>query len=149
MDNIFADCEVISRYTRADAIQDGTLIDLTANFSEISSQLYKFPVACTASVWAIVEAAVANKKHCNDFAGVVWDILWMSQKGIVRKIDESQHIFRVIITGVGQQRQHDFKIICHGGDEAEPVLTIMLPEEDEEETGEPLQGDSPAQTIWI
>lgn len=130
MESIFADCEIISRYTRADAIQDGTLVDLTANFPDISGQLYKFPVACTAAVWASVEAAVANKRHGNDFAGVVWDILWMSQKGIVRKIDESQHIFSVIITGVGQKRNHDFKIICHGGDEAEPVLTIMLPGED-------------------
>jgi len=130
MESIFGDCEIISKYTRADAIQDGTLIDLSANFSEISSQLYKFPVACTSAVWAIVEAAVANKKHCNDFAGVVWDVLWMSQKGIVRRIDESQYIFRVIITGTGRQKHHDLKIVCHGGDAAEPVLTILLPEED-------------------
>lgn len=130
MDSIFADCEVISRYTRADAIQDGTLVDLSANFPDISGQLYKYPVACTAAVWAIVETAVANKEHCNDFAGVVWDILWMSQRGVVRKFDDSSHIFRVIITGAGRQKYHDFKIICHGGDEAEPVLTIMLPGED-------------------
>jgi hypothetical protein len=130
MENIFADCEIISRYTRADAIQDGTLIDITANFLEISHQLYKYPVACTASVWAIVEAAVASKKHCNDFAGVIWDLLWMSQKGVVKRIDDSQHIFRVIITGAGPRRYYDFKIICHGGDQGEPVLTILMPQED-------------------
>ena len=130
MENLFLDCEVISSYTRADAIQDGTLIDLSANFPDISRQLYKYQVACTAAVWAVVEAAVANRKHCNDFAGVVWDLLWMSQKGVVKRIDESQHIFRVIITGVGPSKYHDFKIMCHGGDQAEPVLTIMLPEED-------------------
>lgn len=129
MKSIFADCEVF-RYTRFDAIQDGTLIDLTNNFPDISHQLYKYPVACTASVWAIIEAAVASKKNCNDFAGIVWDILWMSQKGIIKRIDETKHIFRVIITGTGPRKYHDFKIICHGGDEAEPVLTIMMPGED-------------------
>lgn len=130
MEDIFSDCEVISSYTRADAIQDGSLIDITANFPEISHQLYKYPVACTSAVWAIVAAAVANKKHCNDFNGVVWDLLWMSQKGVVTKIDESQSIFRVIITGASSKRYYDFKIVCHGGDQAEPVLTIMLPRED-------------------
>jgi hypothetical protein len=130
MKDIFAGCEIISSYTRADAIADGTLIDITGNFPDISHQLYKYPVACTATVWAIVEAAVASKKHCNNFDGVVWDLLWMSQKGVVRKLDESQHIFRVIIMGADRKRYHDFKIMCHGGDQAEPVLTIMQPWED-------------------
>ena len=130
MESIFGDCEIISRYTRADAIEDGTLIDITGNFPGISHQLYKYPVACTSAVWAIVEAAVASKQHCNDYKGVVWDLLWMSQKGIVRRIDESQHIYRMIITGTGTKKYHDFKIVCHGGDQAEPVLTILLPWED-------------------
>ena len=130
MESIFRECDVISRYTRANAINDGTLIDLTANYPEISHQLYKYPIACTASVWRIVEAAVASKKHCNDLAGVIWDLLWMSQKGIVRKIDETQHIFRVVIIGAGPKKYYDFKIMCHGGDDLEPVLTIMLPHED-------------------
>lgn len=130
MESLFADFEVISSYTRANAIEDGTLVDLSVNFPDISGQLYKYPVACTAAVWSIIEAAVTNKEHCNDFAGVVWDVLWMSQKGIVRKLDDSSQVFRVIITEANQQKYHDLKIVCHGGDEAEPVLTIMLPGED-------------------
>ena len=129
MRSIFADCEIISTYTRADAIRDGVLVDITANYPD-SHQLYKYPIACTASVWSIIEASVACKKHCNDLSGVIWDLLWMSQKGIVKKIDESQHIFRVKIIGSGPKRYYDFKIVCHGGDQAEPVLTIMLPNED-------------------
>jgi hypothetical protein len=129
MTSIFGDCEVISRYTRANAISDGVLVDITTNFPELC-KMYKFPVACTASVWGIITRAVESKKHCNDIEGVIWDVLWMSQKGIVRRIDDTQHIFRVIITGTGTNRYHDMKIVCHGGDEGEPVLTIMLPEED-------------------
>jgi hypothetical protein len=105
------------------------LVDITTNFPELC-KIYKYPVACTASVWGIITQAVESKKHCNDIEGVVWDVLWMSQKGIVRRIDDTQHIFRVIITGAGPNRYHDMKIVCHGGDEGEPVLTIMLPEED-------------------
>lgn len=130
MKKFFADWEIISTYTRANAIEDGTLIDITANFPDISHQLYKYPVVCTAAVWAVVEAAVANKRYCNDYQGVIWDLLWMSQRGVVKKLDESQQIFRVIITGAGSKTYHDFKIVCHGGDQGEPVLTIMLPRED-------------------
>src|SRR5689334_13821686 len=50
MASIFGDCEVISRYTRANAFSDGVLVDITMNFPELC-KMYKFPVACTASVW--------------------------------------------------------------------------------------------------
>ena len=110
MESIFGDCEIISRYTRANAISDGVLVDINTNFTELC-KMYKFPVG-------------------NDIKGVIWDVLWMSQKGIVRRIDDTQHIFRVIITGTGTNKYHDMKIVCHGGDEGEPVLTIMLPGED-------------------
>ena len=129
MESIFGDCEVISRYTRANAISDGVLVDITTNFPELC-KMYKFPVACTDSVWRIITRAVESKKHCNDIEGLICDVLCMSQKGIVRRIDDTQHIFRVIITGAGPNRYHDMKIVCHGGDQGEPVLTIMLPEED-------------------
>src|SRR6266568_608547 len=54
MESIFGDCEVISRYTRANAISDGVLVDITTNFPELC-KIYKFPVACTASVWGIIQ----------------------------------------------------------------------------------------------
>lgn len=135
--------EPISTYSRAQAIEDGTLIDLSspmlslesgksnpADVSELTRQLYKYPVACTSAVWGIVERAVASKNHCNDIRGVMWDILLMSQKGITQKIDDSQHLFQVIITGAGRKKIHTFRLICGPGDNMEPVITIMLPEED-------------------
>lgn len=127
---MFTGANVIFTYTRQQAIEEGVLIDLSGVFPDISRQLFIFPVACTAEVWGIIERAVNNPQHCNDFQGVVWDLLWMSQKGIVRKIDDSEHIFRVIIVGAGCNRYYDFKIQCHPGDQGEPVLTIMMPHED-------------------
>jgi len=130
MNSFFADCEVISSYTRQQAIEDGVLIDISALYPDITRQLYKFPVTITSAVWGLIERAVSSKRHGNDCEGVIWDILWMSQRGIVKRIDESQHLFQVLITGVGRQQLHNFKIICHPGDHGEPVLTIMLPHED-------------------
>lgn len=120
---------VIYQYTRADALNDGVLVDLSGNFPE-ESRLYRYPVACTAAVWALVEKAVANRKHCNSLAGIVWDILYMSQKVVIARPDEQTALFAVIITGTGRRRQYTLKAMCHAGDDLEPVVTIMLPEED-------------------
>jgi hypothetical protein len=122
--------EVIHQYTRAEAIlNDGVLVDLTTHFPE-ECRLYRYPVACTASVWSLVEQATASRNHCNSAAGVVWDILYMSQKGIVARPNEQTVVFSVIITGTGRKRYHTLKAVCGPGDEMEPVITIMLPEED-------------------
>lgn len=125
------DADVIYSYTRAQAIEDGTLVDGTiGDLAEVTRQHYKYPVAMTAAVFALMEQAVNNRKHCNDFKGVWHDILGMSKMYITRRLDESSHLFEVIITGTGRKRIHELKIVCGPGDDAEAVLTIMLPEED-------------------
>ncbi len=126
-DNIFGD--VIFSYTRAQAIEDGVLVDLTALAPDVCKQHFKFPVACTAAVYAIIDAAVKNKRQANDLKGVIHDILFMSRR-CGRVIDDSTRVFPVIITGAARQRNFTFKIVCGPGDDAEPVMTISLPEED-------------------
>ncbi len=129
---------VIYSYTRQQAIDDGVLVSGNeGDFDEVTRQHYKSPVAMTAAVFAMIERAVAHPKHCNDFKGVWHDILWMSrqQSAIVQRFDSTSHLFRVVITGTGKRRTdglewHTLKIVCGPGDDAEPVVTIMLPEED-------------------
>jgi hypothetical protein len=45
---MFDDFDLIHAYTRADAIRDGVLIDVSAVAREAG---FKFPVALTAAVW--------------------------------------------------------------------------------------------------
>ncbi len=124
-DNVFGNA--IFTYTREEAINDGVLIDLN-KFIPIKESGYKYPVCCTFAVWAIIDKAVENKKYCNDFEGIIWDILSMSKHG--REISPSTNLFTVFIAGAGNKRNFTFKIICHPGDKSEPVLTILLPDED-------------------
>lgn len=129
-ENIFGD--VIHRYTRAQAIEDGMLIDFTNPESDtwqVCRQHYKFPIACTSAVFDIMQKAVENHRYCNDYAGILHDMLWMS-KVMKRQINESTVIFRVIIAGAGRQRNYDFKLQVSPGDNGEPVITIMLQNED-------------------
>lgn len=121
--------EVIYQYSRTDSINDGVLVDLSAHYPE-ECRLYRYPVACTAAVWALVEQAVSDRRHCNSTTGVIWDIIYMSQHGVISRPDEQTVMFNVIITGTGRKRIHTMKAICHPGDLMEPVITIMLPQED-------------------
>lgn len=120
---------IVHSYTRADAIADGVLVDLTAAYPE-ECRLYRYPVACTAAVWSLVDQAVTNRRHFNDEAGVVWDILYMSQKGIIARPDAQTVLFQVVITGSGKKKIHTMKAVCGPGDNLEPVISIMLPSED-------------------
>ena len=122
---------VISVYTRAQAIADGVLADAsTGDLAPISAQ--HFPsvhVAMTATVFALIEQAVASPKHANDCRGVWHDILWMSRVSPVQ-VWQGGCLFRVIITGTGRQRLHTLKAIQHPDETGRPCLTIMLPDED-------------------
>ena len=122
---------VISSYTRAQAIEDGVLVDgMAGDFGEVTPEHYKWPVAMAHAVFAPIEKAVNHPKHCNDFKGVWHDVLWMSRCHKTRRISESVHLFLVIITGTGRKRNHTLKLVCGPGDNAEPVIAIMLPNED-------------------
>ena len=120
--------EVISCYGRKQALEDGVLVDLN-QFIPISESGYKYPVDCTIAVWRIIESAVNNPKYVNDYKGIVWDILQMSRNCPTKKWPTGC-LFQVVIIGAGPKMIFTFKIECGPGDQGEPVLTIMMPEED-------------------
>ena len=126
-DNIF-DEEPIYSYTRLQALQDGVLVDLN-QYIPVMQSGYRYPIACTAAVFAIIDRAVKSKKFHNDYSGVVWDILWMSRTSPLKKW-ESGRLFQVIINGAGKKTIYNLKLEVSGGDDGLPVLTIMLPNED-------------------
>ena len=68
--------EVISTYTRAQAIEDGMLIDVSATGQQAG---FCWPVALTSATW---ENCVAwteedtQKQICQDVPGRRWDVLY-------------------------------------------------------------------------
>ncbi|MDA8260748.1 MAG: hypothetical protein M0Z99_34800 [Betaproteobacteria bacterium] len=124
--------EPIHTYTRAQSIEDGFLVNLSdpeSDTAEVCRQHYKYPIACTRAVFELMRRAVENPKHANDWRGVLHDMLWMSRV-FKRSIDASTVQFKVIITGTGHRRNHEFKLRVGPGDQGEPVITIMMPDED-------------------
>ena len=127
--------DVIHRYTRAQALADGMLVDV----SEVASEAgFCVPVAVTQAVWHLIVPNPAEQAACQDLQGRLWDTLYMAFLAIRRRGGASsseQLLYRVIFQlrgRDGRNGQHTvtLKILSGPGDEAEHVITIMFPEED-------------------
>jgi hypothetical protein len=119
-DSIFGEC--IFRYTRANAISDGFLVDLSG--VETVKAHWKHPFACTDTVYAIIERAI--KAGGCDLNGIMHDIGTLATAE-ARKGGRTDILF--FLVGIGN-RLHELKLHVGPGDTAEPVLTLMLPHED-------------------
>ena len=119
-ENLFG--ETIYSYSRAQAIEDGVLVDL----SHVDSirQHWKHPFACTSAVWGIIEDAL--KRPDQDSCGICHDISTIAKLAVRSARDADQILFTVIITG----KKHAMKLHIGPGDTAAAVLTLMLPYED-------------------
>jgi len=127
---------IISSYTRAQAIEDGTLCEVNKIARECG---FRMPVALTFAAWEKYVAwsdADSEKQTPQDEQGRLWDILWMLFNTIKAMRSEAgseiRFSFHVVLrdgrSSVPVQRQ--LKAICGPGDDGEPVITIMLPRED-------------------
>ncbi len=125
-DSVFGD--VIYSYSRAQAIEDGVLVDVSETAREAG---FKFPVALTAAAWA--EAVTVPKGvRGQDEAGRLWDVLSMLLFAIKASRGGSSTLpFRLYVRNTNRgPKLVALKSVCGPGDDAAPVITIMLPEED-------------------
>ena len=117
---------VVYRYTRAQAIEDGVLVDVSDTAREAG---IVFPTAVTSTVW---EACVTVPKSASwqSETGRLWDVLMLLRHGIARSAGGQQVNFTVGIQNDEQPPQPvRLKALCGPGDFGEPVITIMFPEE--------------------
>ncbi len=122
---------VIHSYTRAQAIEDGVLVDVSQSDAHRDAS-FVFPVAMTRTAWdKYVE--VPDGVECQDEMGRLWDILWMLKCAIKSGPCGSIIRFGVHVRNDNRDRTpslRQLKAVCGPGDDTEPVITIMLPNED-------------------
>jgi hypothetical protein len=118
--------EVIFSYTRAQAIEDGRLVDVTQVAQEAG---FRFPTAITAALWADIETIPSNHAY-QDIQGRLWDVLYMAAGNARRNKNVSQFTYELILHRVGVEEE-TISLICDigPGDDAEPVLTIGYQED--------------------
>jgi hypothetical protein len=127
--------ENIHVYSRAQALEDGVLVDVSETALEAG---FKVPVAVTRAVWDQYIKWTdedTNKQTNQDEAGRLRDVLWMLICAIkMRRSEADQVIYELyVISRDGKSRTPKcikLKSSIGGGDKREPVITIMLPTED-------------------
>lgn len=121
--------DLIFAYTRKQALDDGSLVDVSSLAREVG---IRYPVAVTRAVWdrcVTVPPGVGTQ----DEQGRIWDVLWLLHCAIRRSKGTDEVRFAVHVRDentVGTPPLVKLRALCGPGDSGEPVITVMLPEED-------------------
>jgi hypothetical protein len=121
--------ELISRYTRADAIADGVLVDVTTTAKEAG---ITYPTAVTSAVFEKY-VRVPPGVDAQDEPGRLWYVVWMLKFAIVRhpEAEGDTLLYTVFVRNDNTEpKPVKLKAIVHPDDEGEPVITVMLIDED-------------------
>ena len=133
--------EPICSYGRAQAIEDGMLIDVSATAREAG---LVWPVALTAAAWADcvewTDATEARKGYTGQSeSGRLWDVCWMlslAVRGALRRgLDPTGPLFYELVRtpreGRGvMPRRVRLKFITGPDDSGRPCITVMALGED-------------------
>ena len=133
--NPLDDMPVIFSYTRVQAIEDGVLVDLTEWSKETG---FTIPVACTSAVWnGYVVPPESVKAWGQSERGRGHDLLWMLYLAIRGHkagppSDGPDLLYYEVLFQQSPRKtiKVRFKAHCGPGDNGEPVITIMMIDED-------------------
>src|SRR5262245_50608957 len=115
---MFEEADLIYRYTRADALRDGVLIDVSETATEAG---FRYPVAVTRAVWARC-VAVPTGVACQDAAGRLWDVVYLLAYAIRRGGSGVEVRFGVHVRNDNRERTPPLvrlKALCGPGDRGE------------------------------
>ena len=120
--------DVIYAYTRAQAIEDGVLINVSPMAREAG---FKFPVAITCGLWSeYITPSKDADLSCQSVEGRLWDTLMVFHAAARHSDDRIVH-FNVSYLMKGRKMESpQLKGVVGPGDNGEPVITIMMIDED-------------------
>ena len=124
----------ISTYARAQAIEDGILVDVSDTAREAG---FTIPVAVTRTVWDRLVALPEGYKGFQDESGRLWDVVWMAHHYARRASNTDRVRMCVLVRDIRKDlrdsnrppRKHFPIVVLGAGDTAGPVVTIMFPED--------------------
>jgi hypothetical protein len=146
---IYAYTPELRGYTRAQAIADGVLVDVTETAEEVG---FRHPVAITEPLHNRLTPTKADQAIGQDYDGRLWDALWLaaftikledpsaSLPGLAARAGRAGSgmdtvSFTVELQEVdvksGQPKKVNLRLraVCGLGDEGDPVVTIGFPED--------------------
>jgi hypothetical protein len=119
--------EIIYQYSRAQALEDGNLVDVSTVAKEAG---YRYHFAVTRALWNAIET-IPSHTSWQDVQGRLWDCLWMGRDAIrLSPAGVSRVTYQVILSTEGSRRKYQTLVLDLGpGDDAEPVFTMGFPED--------------------
>jgi len=127
--------EVISTYSRAQAMDDGVLVDVGPMAKECG---FRFHTAITAAAWSDCVAwtdADSERQVHQDQSGRLFDVLYMAYHAIRSSRNHGDRLTFELYRVPRDRKSTEagittLKLIVGPGDQGEPVITILLPDED-------------------
>jgi hypothetical protein len=123
---MFTNDDLIYGYSQAQAIADG-LLHLVPK--EISRVYFRYPVILSNSLMTVIEESIQSKALKRDYRSVMHDVLTAAHMAAKKGSGESALKTRVAISGSGCKIVYDLVIVCGPGDDMQPSITIMFPED--------------------
>lgn len=124
---------VIHHYSRAQAIADGVLVDVSNSSLEVG---FRIPVAMTAAVWTDCvawEDEDSIRQTTQDEPGRLLDVLWLARLA-AKNVQDSRLAFDVRRVPRDGHSVYPRPVTLHmaigPGDAGEPVITLMMPDEE-------------------
>jgi hypothetical protein len=130
--SIWHGATVVAAVTRAQLLEDGVLLDVGAvGLGVLSSKYFKLPMAMTATVYGRLQRLESEAAGMTTIIEIWRDLLFLARLNGRAHPQASELLVRVgVATAAGGPVDHVFKFSISGGDHGEPVLTVLLPEED-------------------
>ena len=111
-------------YTRREALEDGTLVDV----SPWAAGCFKHPVAITAALWTIVQDLPPGAGGTVQVDLRIREILRSAVRVAVEGPRESSRVTFGVVLGTSQSlRSLELVAVCGPGDDGKPVITIGFP----------------------
>ncbi len=123
---MFEKADIIYSYSRADAIEDGVLVDVSETAKEAG---FKWNVAITATLWnGYIKPSPTLIEQSE--TGRLWDLLNVLRIEALKQ-NEPEIIFSVYFQMNKNKKQLvKLKAVAGPGDDGEGVITVMMPDED-------------------
>ena len=122
---------LIYAYTRKQAIEDGNLLDVTAQAKESG---FKVPVCVSLNLYAkYITPPSGLEGEGQSVEGRLHDLFTMCMLGIQKQLNECRVNFKVLFLMKSQPRSlEEVEVVCQIGpdDDMKPCITLMLPEDD-------------------
>ena len=113
--------EPISTYTRAQAIADGVLVD-------VSEQAKRFGIRFAVAITDGLYSALTQASQTDAFKPLCIDLLLITMRQRISRTSDTDRIDFVV--KVPHAAPIGAYALCTPGDTPEPVLTVLLPHED-------------------